>query len=230
MRLVSEPPPLAADLEAAASALEADSQLAHPSLPQSSLLSYLGYDDRNAAKARGRARMLRAAAKFRRIFLLPVPDAPGIVFFGGEADPAVLGTAHAGQPLGNLAGSGLSPQRAFESCVGEGVEYLSQFVRADDPIELGSLADHGSAHDAETRRFLSAVLEVGKVDPRRGIAWMPARRLPDGAEIWFPVDLCCRRPATHQDFTPPLKLSTGCAAIGQHGRLTKSHEHSASAP
>src|SRR5205823_6551349 len=35
----------------------------------------------------------------------------------------------------------------------------------------------------------------------------------DEAPVRFPVDLCCRRPASQQDFMPPLKLSTGCAAV-----------------
>jgi ribosomal protein S12 methylthiotransferase accessory factor len=134
------------------------------------------------------------------------------VFFGGEADPARLGTGQAGAPIGNLAGSGVSPQRAFESCVGEGVEYLSQFVHADDAVESGSFADYCDRYDADSRRFVAAVLAAGQVEAGRSIAWIPARRLPDGATVCFPLDLCCRRPAAEQDFKPPLKLSTGCAA------------------
>ena len=50
------------------------------------------------------------------------------------------------------------------------------------------------------------------VDPGQSIAWIAARRVTDGAPVRFPLDLCCRRPASHRNFTPPLKLSTGCAA------------------
>src|ERR1700704_348780 len=121
--------PLATRLEAAATVLDEGPTVADPSTSDSSLLRYLGYDDGDAAQAEGRARMLRAAARFRRLFLLPVPDAPGLIFFGGEADPARLGKQQEGLPVGNLAGSGLSPKRAFEACVGEGIEYLSQFVQ-----------------------------------------------------------------------------------------------------
>jgi ribosomal protein S12 methylthiotransferase accessory factor len=39
-----------------------------------------------------------------------------------------------------------------------------------------------------------------------------ADSLPDGAHVWFPLDLCYRRGATEQDFSPRLKLSSGCAA------------------
>ena len=62
------------------------------------------------------------------------------------------------------------------------------------------------------KRFISQVLAVSKVDAGRSIAWVVANRLPDGAKMWFPLDLCYRRPVAQQDFNPPLKLSTGCAA------------------
>jgi ribosomal protein S12 methylthiotransferase accessory factor len=214
--------PLAARLEAAAAALAASSTpaelkaadltAADPGTGHSSLLRYLGYDDGDATQAEGRARMLRAAARFRRLFLLPVPDAPGLIFFGGEVDPATLGKQQQGLPIGYLAGSGLGPKRAFEACVGEGIEYLSQFIQAGDPIESGPLTGYGKAHDVHVSGFISEVLSLDKIDADRSIAWIPANRLPDGAKTWFPVDLCYRRPAAEQDFKPPLKLSSGCAA------------------
>ena len=204
--------PLAARLEATAKVLDASHTVADPSTGDSSLLRYLGYDDGDTAQAEGRARMLRAAARFRRLFLLPVPDAPGLIFFGGEADPATLGKRQEGLPVGNLAGSGLSPKRAFEACVGEGIEYLSQFVQADDPIELGPFTDYAEAYDAHVSGFISEVLSVSMIEADRSIAWVQASRLPDGAKMWFPVDLCYRRQVVEQDFKPPLKLSSGCAA------------------
>ncbi len=198
--------PLAARLEAAAAALAA------PNSGDSVLLRYLGYDDGDAAQAEGRARMLRAAARFRRLFLLPVPDAPGLIFFGGEADPGALGKQPEGLPIASLAGSGLSPRRAFESCVGEGIEYLSQFVQADDPIKRGSFTEYGEASDVHVREFISEILVHSTIAADRSIAWVPASRLPDGARMWFPLDLCYRRQVDEQDFKPPLKLSSGCAA------------------
>jgi ribosomal protein S12 methylthiotransferase accessory factor len=203
---------LATRLEAAATVLDEGPTVADPSTSDSSLLRYLGYDDGDAAQAEGRARMLRAAARFRRLFLLPVPDAPGLIFFGGEADPATLGKQQEGLPVGNLAGSGLSPKRAFEACVGEGIEYLSQFVQTDDPIESGPFTDYARAYDAHVSGFISEVLSVSMIEADRSIAWVQASRLPDGAKMWFPVDLCYRRQVAEQDFKPPLKLSSGCAA------------------
>jgi ribosomal protein S12 methylthiotransferase accessory factor len=212
--------PLAGRLEEAAGALLADPRMVDAGSAGSGLLRYLGYDDGETAQAAARSRMLRAAARMHRLFLLPVPDAPGLIFFGGEAHPAMLGKSGAkscgssceGLPIGNLAGSGLTPQRAFESCVGEGVEYLSQFLGVDDHVELGPLATCGDAGDADVRRFIDETLAVSSVDADRPIAWGLADRLSDGTRSRFPLDLCYRRRASEQDFTPPLKLSSGCAA------------------
>jgi len=210
--MVDQQDPLATRLEAAAAALAASSTVAAPRVGDSSLLRYLGYDDGNTAEAEGRTRMLRAAARFRRLFLLPVPDAPGLTFFGGEVDPAMLGKQQEGLPIGSLAGSGLEPKRAFESCVGEGIEYLSQFVQADDPIVSGPSASRGGADDVDVRRFISEVFSLNMIDADRAIGWVSASRLPDGKEMWFPADLCYRRHTAEQDLKPPHKLSSGCAA------------------
>jgi ribosomal protein S12 methylthiotransferase accessory factor len=209
-RMEDEDAGLADWLHAAAKALASAAERA-TNAGDSSLLRYLDYDDGNHALTEGRVRMLRAATLLRRLFLLPVPDAPGLVFFGGEIDPGVLGEQHAGLPIGNLAGSGLSPQRAFEACVGEGIEYLSQFVHSEDPHERGLLRDYVGA-DGHARRFISSILTSSEIDADRQIAWTRAHRLLDGTSAWFPLDLCYRRRASDQDFKPPLKLSSGCAA------------------
>jgi ribosomal protein S12 methylthiotransferase accessory factor len=203
--------PFAAQLEEAAAILAGDPGEVEKS-SNSIMLEYLGFDDGDPAKAAGRVKMLRAGALLRRLFQLPVPDAPGLVFFGGEADPAALGKRHAGLPLGNLAGSGLSPQRAFESCVGEGIEYLSQFLQPDDPIARGSISDFNRSYDAPVAAFVAGILRADGLDPDRPISWGAARRLTTGQDIRFPLDICYRRHATEQEFRPPLKLSSGCAA------------------
>src|SRR5690349_2541401 len=177
---------LAGEFEAAANALEGRDDAGNAS--DSMLLQLLGYDDGDRTRSDNRARMLRAAAQLRRLFQLPVPDAPGLIFFGGEADPAVFGDGHAGLPVGYLAGSGLSPQRAFEACVGEGIEYLSQFRQADDAVDHGPLHRFAGFHDRYSAEFVTAVLGAGGAATDRDISWVPARRAATGADAWFPLD------------------------------------------
>src|SRR5262245_24897031 len=65
------------------------------------LLTELGYvspagvepDD----ETRHRARMLRIAAQFIRIFELSAPEAPGLLAFGAEIDPATADALHRGR-------------------------------------------------------------------------------------------------------------------------------------
>src|ERR1700760_4196958 len=143
--------PDAARLNAAADLLAGGAAL--DQTDAASLLHYLSFDDGDADAVAGHVRMLRAASMLRRLFLLPVPDAPGLVFFGGEADPAILGKQPKGLPAKSLAGSGVTTQKAFESCVGEGIEYLSQFVQAGDAIERGPFTAYGANADAHVREF-----------------------------------------------------------------------------
>jgi ribosomal protein S12 methylthiotransferase accessory factor len=188
---------LAARFRAAAARLTSGS----PDAEAEALLRYLDYESSDSA------RLLLAAAKLRRLFRLPVPDAPGLVFFGGEADPNRLGLQDLDLPVGSLSGSGLTPRRAFESCVGEGIEYLSQFAQATDFMVNGTMKERCGRLD-----IVAEVLAACDVDPERAIDWVPVRRMPEGPDAWFPADLCLRRSAARRDFTPPGKLSTGCAA------------------
>ena len=69
--------------------------------------------------ARHRGLLLRAASRFARVFQLAAPDAPGLVCFGAEFDPAIADSLHAGSPLVGVSGVGLTLQEAFQGCVGE---------------------------------------------------------------------------------------------------------------
>ena len=113
-----------------------------------------------------RVALLRAAGQFRRIFELNAPDAPGLVFFGAEADPAILDHPPATPSLAGVAGAGLSAQLAFQSCVGEGVEYLSQHETRQDRLERAPLEREMAGCTAATRSFISSLA--------------PYRRTPDG--------------------------------------------------
>jgi ribosomal protein S12 methylthiotransferase accessory factor len=208
--------PLAEKLLAAADELSKARDLRAGGPSAAILLRYLDYEIAHVELRQSRANLLRAAAQFRRLFQLPVQGAAGLIFLGAEADPACLAAAYAGQPVGSMSGSGLTLRRAFEACVGEGIEYLSQFAQDDDDIEAGTLHQKCPPPHDDAGRFVAASLAASDVDPEQSINWVRLRRVPAGDGAWFPADLCLRRSAAQRDFAPPFKLSTGCAAGPTH--------------
>src|SRR4029079_12547941 len=95
-----------------------------------------------------RIALLRAAARFSRVFQLGAPEAPGLIFLGAESSPGMIAAGHAQAPLAGVGGMGLSMRAAFESCIGEGVELLSQFEAGDEPLG----ASRGGQHTARAPR------------------------------------------------------------------------------
>jgi ribosomal protein S12 methylthiotransferase accessory factor len=158
---------------------------------------------------RHRARLLRAASQFIRIFELAAPEAPGLVAFGAEVDPAAAGVLHQGSPPANASGIGLTVQEAFQGCVGEGIEYLSQLQGDDDVLVRADLAAPMAILDQPARDLVTAL-----ISPRgeARLSWYRARRMSDGGEVLLPADLCLRRPAALQEFAPAFPLSIGSAA------------------
>ena len=133
---------------------------------------------------RHRAHLLMVASRFVRIFELAAPDAPGLVCFGAEIDPATADSLHAGSPAVSVSGVGLSMQEAFQGCIGDGIEYLSQLQTWNDVLELSGPNDPVAGHDPTTREFLAAFLSYRLRPPDAGLSWHRARRLSDGC-VWF---------------------------------------------
>src|SRR3984957_9371424 len=121
------------------------------------LLRALGYADpaggvgKSGSETHHRARLLTTASRFVRVFELAAPEAPGLVCFGAEIDPATANPLHAGSPAGSVSGVGLSLQEAFQGCIGEGIEYLSQLQTSHDVLELLGLNDPVAGHDPTVR-------------------------------------------------------------------------------
>lgn len=173
------------------------------------LLHQLGYRDTDPADAGNRAALLRAAAGFRRVFTLANDQAPGLVAFGAEASAEALGQPDA--PVGGVSGTGLTAREAFESCVGEGVEFISQFVTPDDPIMRLTEAEAL----ARTTPAMSALWQ--RLRPYRQVQhhrtdWIAAADLSSGQPILAPADLCFRRPRSAREIETPWALSIGCGA------------------
>lgn len=171
-------------------------------------LDYLGDHAVLSAPADEIARqvaLLRAASRLKRVFALHPRAAPGLVFLGGEADPAALGAGYDGSPVGSLAGSGVNLRAAFESCVGEGVEYLSQFEAPGDLV-------------AEAAPDLRRVQAFPGCEPDEAAAWPPnargwirGTRVGDGEPVLLPAERCLRPPGP-ASAPVPFALGTGCGA------------------
>jgi ribosomal protein S12 methylthiotransferase accessory factor len=160
-----------------------------------------------------RALLLKAASRFVRVFQLAAPDAPGLVAFGGEFDPAIADSLHAGSPLVGVSGVGLSLQEAFQGCIGEGIEYLSQLQTGSDVLLPSGPGDPAAKLGVQARDFLDAFC-ARRLRPDAELSWYAAMRLTDRCEAGalLPADLCLRRPPDRREIEPPFPLSNGSAA------------------
>ncbi|XIA65101.1 YcaO-like family protein [Bradyrhizobium sp. TZ2] len=158
-----------------------------------------------------RAHLLMAASRFARVFELAAPDAPGLVSFGAQFDPALADPVHDGSPMVGVSGVGLSLQEAFQGCIGEGIEYLSQLQTESDPLLKPGIDDWVGKLGPMTLELV-AMLSERRAQPERALSWFRATRSTDGAEVLLPADICLRRPPAQREFTPPFPLSIGSAA------------------
>jgi ribosomal protein S12 methylthiotransferase accessory factor len=175
-----------------------------------SLLLQLDYHGDQPELARHRSALLRAASRFRRIFALRAPDAPTLAVLGAEVDPAEFGLEDG--PVGHVAGTGLNFRQAFEACVGEGVEYASQFATGDDPIALVTEDEALAGASTALRELWERLVPHRRRDRRHPTAWINAASLADGEPVRVPADLCFRRAVDVRDLDPPWPLSTGMGA------------------
>jgi ribosomal protein S12 methylthiotransferase accessory factor len=182
------------------------------------LLEALGYataasraGDESGPQMRHRASLLRAASQFSRVFELAAPDAPGLICFGAEFDPALADPLHSGSPAVGVSGVGVSLQEAFQGCIGEGIEYLSQLQTGDDVLELPDPGVPAEKLAPQARDFLAA-FSAHRLRPDAELSWHHATRLTDRCEVLLPADLCLRRAPEQREIRPPFPLGTGSAA------------------
>ena len=132
-----------------------------------------------------RARLLMAASRSARVFELAAPDAPGLVSFGAQFDPVLANPLHAGSPMVGVSGVDVSLQEAFQGCIGEGIEYLSQ-CKAEAPR-----CSKPASIKAWPARSAGAELiaDLSERRTRRGteLCWHRATRLSDGCEVLLPA-------------------------------------------
>ncbi len=206
------PAALAGLFARAADCLSQDAPAPHDVAGLLRTLDYAAPPDAPDVRA-NRIALLRAASRFVRVFQLSAPEAPGLVFLGAEVDPGTVAAEHAGQPLLGVGGMGVSLSSAFQSCVGEGVELLSQFEVGEEPLVRTTADGLRQAAQGEVRRFLDALLRHVQVADDAPLDGLLARGLLDeGVHVLLPADICLRRPRARAGFAPPFLLGTGCAA------------------
>lgn len=166
---------------------------------------------RNDPETTNRAHLLIAASRFNRVFELTSPDAPGLFSFGAQFDPVLADPLHAGSPIVGVSGVGLTLRDAFQGCVGEGVEYLSQLQAGEDLLLEAGADDQAGKLGPNTLKLVAA-LSDRRIQPERELSWCRVTRPADGGEVWLPADICLRRPPAQRDFVPPYPLSIGSAA------------------
>ncbi len=179
-------------------------------------LSELGYLDTSGApagpdsKLANRLNLLAAAGKLPDVFRLSAADAPGLYFIGGRADSGQLNPGLGGDEVASIAGAGLTLAEAFEACVGEGVEYLSQFEPGGIPA--GSTSTTGETPPPPERALASFAewLGLGSTDLARG-PWVKAARLGAKEPIRLPAELVLRR-GQDERFRRRVSLGSGCSA------------------
>jgi ribosomal protein S12 methylthiotransferase accessory factor len=181
------------------------------------LLKQLGYaateceGAESRSETRHRAALLKAASRFVHVFELAAPDAPGLVCLGAEFDPALADPLHAGSPLVGVSGVGVSLQEAFQGCVGEGIEYLSQLQTGNDQLERACAGGPAASLGSQGSEFVAA-FSAHRLHPDTELSRHRAIRLIDGQHVLLPADICLRRPPAQQEVKPPFPLSTGSAA------------------
>lgn len=180
------------------------------------ILARLGYlsdrDDADIVLQRQRIALLKAASRFVRVFQLGSPDAPGLTFFGAEVSPGIVDPMHRRHQRISVSGAGLSLRQAFEACIGEGVEYLSQFETADDEPQRAALLDGLASLDSQSGQIMSRLLHASADHVPDQIDWVEATQLSNARKVLLPADLVLRRAPERMAIIPPFRLSCGCAA------------------
>jgi ribosomal protein S12 methylthiotransferase accessory factor len=175
-----------------------------------------------ALTARHGEALARAARLPSRLFLVRSPWAPGLRFVGGEVDAAstLRLPAQGSDPFPrrlSLAGSGEDLLDALASCLGEGVERLSQVERPGEPLLQRPWPDAAEQALPAARPLIEALLAAtpdtsAAAADTTPIHWLRGRAPASGAEALIPADWCLRRGAKGPLAIPGATLSTGCAA------------------
>ncbi|TSE00236.1 hypothetical protein C1D09_032435 [Mesorhizobium intechi] len=176
------------------------------------LLGALGYldsgdTDLGSMATNNRQGLLSAAANFGNLFRLHARHAPGLHFFGAQVHRRWGDSAS--PTSASFSGVGLNPGQAFEACIGEGIEYHSEWQVPHGTMNrtiVDGVDDWQDARLAEHLDDFRVQSGFGESD-----RWVPVRRLDDGRQGYLPETLFIRG-ANRSGWV----TSCGCAAGVTH--------------
>lgn len=177
-------------------------------------LGYLGDNEESSPQlprqlAKNRETLLLLAARFERVFQLPMQHAPGAHFFGGMISAGTFGIGDHGDRQVGVGGRGQTLKRAFESCIGEAAEYLSFIERDDDPL-LKTGSNGNTPSESELAWLLDGIGVGHDIEPDL-LDWIEAHALDENQKVLFPSELVLRRPE-HKRLGNRQAESTGIGA------------------
>jgi ribosomal protein S12 methylthiotransferase accessory factor len=166
-----------------------------------------------AALAERHGEAMRQGARLpNRLFRVGSSLAPGLQFVGGEVDAKRAPSPASLQDSFSLAGSGELLVDALASCVGEGVERLSQIGRPGDVIAECPCGEVPHEITPAVQRLIESVLHARALPRGTPMPMVRARALASHRELLLPADWCLRRQPPGPITIPGSALSTGCAA------------------
>jgi ribosomal protein S12 methylthiotransferase accessory factor len=152
-------------------------------------------------------RLVGFAARLVRVFEWPLPDAPGGIFIGAEADPEDFALPGVDGHRVSMGAADATFSRAFQRCVGEGVEYLSQIADGTESTAVLGFRELTAMYGADVAGEMALMLgEQDTSEP--SFACVPVTAVLDERRLLAPADLCLRRSGSRLC----AAASTGCAA------------------
>lgn len=152
-----------------------------------------------------------ALSCFERVFQLHTAAAPGLAFIGAQGSATPFDVIAPSPIRLSAGGTGLSLPDALTSCLGEGLEFLSQVERRGDVVCTGAISDVNRDVHPRIVNWLAASFFHDPRTASRPVDWQVAANAATGKTSLMPADLCLRRSKTRGQLPILAPLSTGCA-------------------
>ena len=155
---------------------------------------------------------VRAVPRFERLFRLVSPFAPGLAFVGGQLSATPFDPVAPSSVRLSVGGTATSMAAALVSCLGEGLERLSQTERQDDAAPYRPATTDRVGIDATISDWLNRSFGDIVTSNRQSLDWRTVIELSTGRRSMAPADLCLRRSEGRRRLPLLWPLSIGCAA------------------